>query len=76
MSFIQNIGAYWTLVPDKEDSPKEKIVYKSRDNNAMSSPSTSQSPENFRKRSSTMPTSLNRAYRPSKFTKVIHLATY
>lgn len=65
----KNIGAYWTLVPDKEDSPKEKIVYKSRDNNAMSSPSTSQSPENFRKRSSTMPTSLNRSYRPSKFTK-------
>jgi hypothetical protein len=65
----KNIGAYWTLVPDKEESPKDNIVYKTQESTSMSSPSKAHSPENFRKRSSTVPTSLSRSYRPSKFTK-------
>lgn len=70
----KNIGAYWTLVPENEQ--KDGTVTNNSvdstpppppvsNNEQMASPRSP--PNNIRKRSSTMPSSLNRPQRPSKY---------
>jgi len=65
-NFIQNIGAYWTLVPENDDT-KTKGRSEMESMSPPASTSVPSPPSNFRKRSSTMPTNLNRPQRPSKF---------
>merc|ERR1711953_1339445 len=62
----KNIGAYWTLVPENDDT-KTKGRSEMESMSPPASTSVPSPPSNFRKRSSTMPTNLNRPQRPSKF---------
>ena len=64
--FFQNIGAYWTLIPENDDT-KTKGRSEMESMSPPASTSVPSPPSNFRKRSSTMPTNLNRPQRPSKF---------
>lgn len=62
----KNIGAYWTLIPESDDSKTKPRI----DMESMSPPAPTSAPSppsNFRKRSSTMPINLKRPQRPSKF---------
>ena len=64
----QNIGAYWTLVPENEqkDGTVSQTLEQSEKSPKPSEqmPSPRSPPTNIRKRSSTMPSSLNRPQRP------------
>jgi len=62
----KNIGAYWTLIPENDDT-KTKGRSEMESMSPPASTSVPSPPSNFRKRSSTMPTNLNRPQRPSKF---------
>ena len=64
--FFQNIGAYWTLIPENDET-KTKGRSEMESMSPPASTSVPSPPSNFRKRSSTMPTNLNRPQRPSKF---------
>lgn len=63
----KNIGAYWTLVPENDTEAKTKGRPEMESMSPPASTSVPSPPSNFRKRSSTMPTNLNRPQRPSKF---------
>jgi len=62
----KNIGAYWTLIPENDET-KTKVRSEMESMSPPASTSVPSPPSNFRKRSSTMPTNLNRPQRPSKF---------
>lgn len=62
----KNIGAYWTLIPENDET-KTKGRTEMESMSPPASTSVPSPPSNFRKRSSTMPTNLNRPQRPSKF---------